>query len=119
MDGKEIWKDVNGFEGFYQVSNFGRLRSIDRIITTKAGWTQRNYGKIIKTENVINSGYIKVDLHKNGKSYPKLLHRLVAESFCEKPEGCDYVNHRDMNKTNNTSSNLEWCTAKYNNQYGE
>ena len=48
MDGKEIWKDVNGFEGFYQVSNFGRLRSIDRIITTKAGWTKRNYGKIIK-----------------------------------------------------------------------
>lgn len=55
---------------------------------------------------------------KNGKSTTKLIHRLVAEAFCDNPYGFDYVNHKDMNRLNNAYDNLEWCTAKYNNQYG-
>lgn len=114
----EIWKDVKGYEGLYQISNMGRLRSLDRVITTKAGWTQTKRGQIINISCVQNSGYYATCLHKNGKSKTKLLHRLVAEAFCDKPDGCDYVNHKDENKLNNNYDNLEWCTAKYNNNYG-
>lgn len=115
----EIWKDIKEFEGYYQISNLGRLRSVDRVITTKAGWTQKNYGKIIKSDCLQNSGYIKVDLHKNGKAYPRLLHRLVAEAFCDNSNNYNCVNHKDQNKLNNKADNLEWCTVMYNNHYGD
>lgn len=115
---QEIWKDIPGYEGIYEVSNKGRIRSIDRIVVTKAGWTQTKYGQVIKFGQPINSGYIKVDLHKNGKAKPFLVHRIVAEVFLENPNGCETVNHKDENKLNNSADNLEWCTQMYNNNYG-
>lgn len=116
---QEIWKDVKGYEGIYQISSLGRLRSLDRIVVTKAGWTKRHKGVLIKTECVQNSGYIKVDLHKNGKAKPYLLHRIVAETFLENPNSFPQVNHKDQNKLNNCAYNLEWCTQLYNNHYGD
>ena len=114
---EEIWKDIKGYEGYYQVSNFGQVRSIDRIVKQKSSKNDDTYqynhyaGKILK-QYVINSGYCVVDLCKNHKSIKKLVHRLVAEAFLENKFA--QVNHKDENKLNNHIDNLEWCTAKYN-----
>ena len=116
---EEVWKDVVGFEGIYQISNNGKLRSLDRIVVAKAGWVKREKGMDIKTNTIQNSGYVKVDLHKNGKAYGKLLHRLVAEAFIENPRNYPQINHKDQNKLNNSADNLEWCTQMYNNHYGD
>lgn len=119
---EEIWKDVKGYEGYYQVSNFGQVRSIDRIVKQKSSKNdcvhQYNHyaGKILK-QYIINSGYYAVDLCKNHKSTKKLVHRLVAEAFLENKSA--QVNHKDENKLNNNIENLEWCTAKYNMEYND
>lgn len=119
---KEIWKDIYGFEGIYQISTFGRVRSIDRMVTQKCGKnpskTQTNHikGKILKTW-VINSGYEVVSLRKNKKRFNKLIHRIVAETFLDNLNGYSQINHKDENKLNNYLSNLEWCTPKYNQLY--
>ena len=115
----EIWKDIKGYDGIYQISNMGRLRSLDRVVTTKAGWTQKHEGILIQTNSIQNSGYIAVPLHKNGKSVTHLLHRLVADAFAENPNNYECVNHKDQNKLNNRADNLEWCTAYYNCHYGD
>lgn len=98
---EEIWKDIPDYDGVYQVSNLGRVRSVK-----------------IKTASQINSGYLKVTLTKNGIEKPFLVHRLVASLFCENPRGCTTVNHLDENKTNNCADNLQWCTYKENSNYG-
>lgn len=102
---EEIWKDIEGYEGKYQVSNLCRIRSLDR----KVG----NYikeGKILKPFSN-RCGYLQVDLFDssiNRKS--KTIHRLVAETFIPKIEGKNEINHIDGNKNNNSINNLEWCT---------
>jgi hypothetical protein len=101
----EIWKDVAEYEGLYIVSNTGRIKSLFR------------YKKELKPKTEQN-GYNRVQLFKNKKGKWLSVHRIVAEAFCDKPEGCDIVNHKDENKLNNNANNLEWCTAKYNNSYG-
>ena len=102
---KEIWKDIEGYEG-YQVSNMGRVRSF-------------KYGKVRILKPVANkNGYLKVQLYKNNSLKTIFIHRLVAMAFIPNPNNLPQVNHKDEDKTNNIVSNLEWCDAKYNSNYG-
>ena len=104
----EIWKDIKGYEGFYQVSNIGRVRSLPVRSKTKY------FKGDILTTFTDKAGYICVNLSR--KTYK--VHRLVAIAFIENPNNYKCVNHKDECKTNNKASNLEWCTHKYNNNYG-
>lgn len=113
----EIWRDIKGYEGLYQVSNFGRVRSLDRIVN--GNWKNPNIkrnGKILKI-NILPSGYCRVLLSKDGKTKLHYVHRLVATAFIPNPNNYPCVNHKDENKQNNCVENLEWCTQKYNNNY--
>lgn len=102
----EQWKNIKGYDGKYQVSDLGRVRSLkfgkERVLV---GCKQKY-------------GYLLVNLCKDGKVKTCLLHRLVAEAFIPNPYGLTEVNHKDEDKTNNAVSNLEWCTHKYNINYG-
>lgn len=114
----EKWIDIQGFENKYQVSNLGRVRSVDRIVVRSDGKTLHKKGKILK--NRINrDGYLSVILYDNNfKCNSKYVHRLVAQSFLkngDKPE----VNHIDGDKSNNIVSNLEWCTRCENIQHAD
>lgn len=113
----EVWKDIRGYEKYYQISNLGRVRSLDRIIKDeKNNRTFNIKGKIITpTDN--GNGYLIIGLRKNGKRKNKYIHRLVAEAFLDKCDGQEYINHIDFNKKNNNISNLEWCTQKENINY--
>ena len=115
---KEIWKDIQGYEGIYQVSSHGRVRSLDRIVVRPNG--NGDYfakGKIIYVV-LTKHGYNEVHLHKDNKTKIYKVHRLVAQAFIKNPNNLPCVNHIDENKTNNNVNNLEWCTYKYNNNYG-
>lgn len=100
---EEIWKDIEGYEGHYQVSNLGRVKSFKSSFS----------GRIIKIRN--NKGYGMVDLRNTeGKKTFPLVHRLVAKHFLKKIEGKNYINHKDGDKLNNRIDNLEWCTHSEN-----
>lgn len=105
----EHWKDIKGFEGLYQVSDFGRVKSLN--------YNHTNESRILKTRKQRN-GYLLVNLNKKGKQYFFLVHRLVAETFLENPENLPQVNHKDENKTNNRVENLEWKSPKDNCNHG-
>jgi len=111
----EIWKDIEGFEN-YQVSNEGRVKSLERRVNFK-NTTRLVKEKILKLANN-GSGYLFVQLWKNKKPTNKLIHRLVAEVFIDNPTNLPQVNHKDENKHNNKVENLEWCSSKYNMNYG-
>jgi hypothetical protein len=118
---EEVWKDIEGYEGLYQVSNLGKVKSIDRYIKQYNGYNYsiRIYrGKILKS-NIGNRGYLKVVLHKQRKAKTYNVHRLVAETFILNPNNYSQVNHKDENKLNNCVDNLEWCTSKYNINFGQ
>ena len=116
-DRVEVWKDIRDYEGLYQGSNLGRMRSLDRWVKSKSGSVRLCKGKILKlcTDKY---GYLKVGLWKNNKVKTYYVHRLVAEVFLPNPNNYKEVNHKDENKLNNVVSNLEWCDAKYNSNYG-
>ena len=114
---KELWKDITGYEGLYQVSNTGKVRSINRTIIDSNGNKQK-WKSHIFIGKVNNSGYLTVCLRKCGKRKGFLIHRLVATAFIENPTNLPYVNHKDEDKLNNRVWNLEWCTPKYNANYG-
>lgn len=112
----EIWKDIEGLQGFYQVSNLGKVRSVDRHIKYSDKRSHRYEGKILLTK--INRGYEYLSVSINSKSMTFKVHRLVAQAFIPNPNNYPQVNHIDENKLNNHAENLEWCTSEYNNQYG-
>ena len=114
---KEIWKPVVGYEGFYEVSNIGKVRSLARIVECNDGRKRKLKTRTLR-QSCAPSGYYMVTLHKNGKQKSGLVHRLVCEAFIPKPLGKDEVNHKDENSKNNNATNLEWVTAKENNNYG-
>ena len=112
----EIWKDIEGYEGLYQVSNMGRVKSLNNNFSRKE--------KILKCHKI--NGYLRIDLHKNGGSKNFKVHRLVAEAFLPNPDNKPHINHintvRDDNRVwvnedgsiDYEKSNLEWCTPKEN-----
>lgn len=105
---KEIWKDIEGYEGLYQVSNFGEVKSLERTKTNGKGIVKIE--EKILTQNITNWGYYRVALYKNGTRKYHRVHRLVAKAFIDNPNNKEQVNHIDGNKLNNHVSNLEWCT---------
>lgn len=115
----EIWKDVVGYEGFYQVSNLGNVKSIERIVWNKANKSYSKLRGVLLKKDNMNNHYFQVRLSKDGKSKHKLVHRLVAITFLNKKEGLNLINHKDENKLNNRVENLEWCNHSYNINYGE
>lgn len=114
----ENWKDIKGYEGFYQVSDLGRVKSLERDVFNQHGTVNRHIEEKILVPVSSNRGYSFVNLHKNGKSKIILVHRLVAMAFIENPENKPQVNHIDEVKTNNAVFNLEWCDCQYNINYG-
>lgn len=109
MNTIEQWKPIDGFEGFYAVSNLGRVKSLGNDKSRKE--------KIMKPQKDRN-GYLLVGLCRNGKYKHFLVHRLVAIAFLPNPEGLPEVNHKDEDKTNNCVNNLEWASRWYNMNYG-
>jgi hypothetical protein len=101
---EEIWKPVPEYNGNYEASNLGRIRSSK----TKKILRQANH----------RQGYKLVRLYKNGKGTTKTVHRIIASAFIENPENLTEVNHKDENKSNNSAENLEWCSRIYNANYG-
>ena len=106
---EEIWKDINGFEGLYQISNLGRVKSLERY----------SIQKHLIEEKILNishsqAGYVDVSLYKDGKRIHKKPHRLVAEAFIPNPNNLPEVDHIDTNKDNNRIDNLRWCTHSEN-----
>lgn len=113
----EIWRPIRDYEGYYEVSNFGRVRSLDRWIKLKDGRNRLQKGKIIKADKTKN-GYLRVMLCKNHKQKHFSIHRLVAQAFIPNPHNYPIINHKDECKTNNRVDNLEYCDISYNNSYG-
>lgn len=111
----EVWKDIQEYEGFYQVSSLGRIRSLNRIVRNRLGFTMAK-GKVLA--GVSRNGYLRVQLFKEGKwkNYP--IHRLVAIAFLDNPNSMPEVNHKNENKEDNRVDNLEWCDRKQNCNYG-
>lgn len=112
----EIWKDVVGYEGYYQVSNKGNVKTVER--TVKFGKQIRTVSEKIREQVPDKRGYFTVILSKDNKVKNAKVHRLVAESFIPNPSHLPEVNHKDEDKQNNDVSNLEWCDHFYNTVYG-
>lgn len=110
---REIWKDIEGYEGLYQVSNMGRVRSLDR----KDARGNRIKGTMLAGGSD-GKGYHTIALCRDGDVKNNLTHRLVAKAFLDNPNNLPEVNHKDEDKENNAVSNLEWCTSRYNIMYG-
>lgn len=112
----EIWKDVVGYEGLYQVSNLGNVRSITRSVPWRFG-TKTVAGREM-TKRIDKKGYLVVTLSKNNIPKIKKIHRLVACAFIPNKDNLPFINHKDECKENNNANNLEWCNRQYNNTYG-
>ena len=114
----EIWKDIEGYEGLYQVSNMGNVKSLERTV-----WCGLN-GGCYKTvpEKIMKGvgdghGYLQVGLYRDGKRKKCRINRLVAQAFLPNPDNLPEVNHKDEDKTNNCAENLEYCSRSYNMTY--
>lgn len=115
---EEIWKDIKEFEGYYQISNKGRVLSLERKVKSaisNSGYRTVNL-RILKTR-IDKYGYDTIILRRYNKDKHFTIHRLVAIAFIDNPNKYPSINHIDENKLNNTPENLEWCTVKHNNLY--
>ncbi|MFA5558654.1 MAG: NUMOD4 domain-containing protein [Methanofastidiosum sp.] len=110
-----MWKDIRGYEGLYQINEYGQVKSLSRYI--------QNHSKLqLIPERILKPcragrGYLAVSLRKNNKTYRKYIHQIVAEMFIENPNNLPVPNHKDGNKLNNCYENLEWSTYSENNQH--
>jgi hypothetical protein len=109
----EIWKNIEGTNGAYQVSNYGRVKSVHRVTANGRSVNER----ILRT-SVNKRGYEYVCIQTTEKRKAIKVHREVAKAFIKNPCCCKEVNHKDENKLNNFADNLEWCDRKYNANYG-
>ena len=114
---QEEWKDIRDYEGLYQISNMGNVKSLGRWVNYKNKGKKWQEGKILKPL-VDKEGYLKICLWKNGYIKHFRVHRLVAQAFIPNPKNYPQVNHKDENPSNNFVKNLEYCDAKYNSNYG-
>lgn len=101
----EIWKDVVGYEGLYQVSNLGRVKSVRK-------------NTVMSTPKNKTDCYLRVNLKRNGTQKQRLVHRLVAIAFIDNPNNLPFINHKNEHKWDNRVENLEWCDKSYNVHYG-
>ena len=113
---KEIWKDIPGYEEYYEINQYGVVKSKNRTVN-------RLFGPIVKVGKVMkqrlnHNGYCTIQLTKDGKQKRYMVHRLVAFAFIPNTNNLPFINHKDEVRTNNHVSNLEWCTAEYNATYG-
>lgn len=106
---QEVWRPIKGYEGLYDVSNLGRVRSHDSFNFSF------HKGRVLSPNKNCRNGYLSVLFHDGKRKY---IHRLVAEAFLPNEENYPVVNHKDADRTNNTVDNLEWCTMQYNANYG-
>lgn len=114
-DSVVIWKDIKGYEDFYEVNNLGEVRS--KIRKGNRPFGVGFYGGVV-LKPVKRGNYLNVSLSKHNKAKNFSIHRLVAQAFIDNPHNLPLVNHKDENPTNNCASNLEWCDARYNTTYG-
>lgn len=110
---KEIWKDSVSMKGYFQVSNLGRIKSVDRIVNSSFGATRKIKGRILD-HRPMDGGYKRISIKINGKYKGFLIHRLVAEAFLTNHKNLPHINHKDGNRLNNHIDNLEWCTHQEN-----
>ena len=115
MTTEEIWKPVVGYEGLYEVSDLGRIRSLNRVVTRSNGVPMPLPGGVLK-HHVIRKGHHTVSLWSKGRKKSFRVHRVVAEAFIPNPEAKPFALHKDDNKEDNTVENLYWGTAKENNE---
>ena len=113
----EEWRDIRGFEGIYSVSNLGRIMAHERKVNVCGGGVRTIKKHILKPMKCKN-GYLEASLYVGQKRTVRLLHRVVAEAFIPNPNNWPEVNHKDEDITNCRVENLEWCTSKYNANYG-
>lgn len=111
----EIWRDIPGYEDWYQASNMGRIRSKDRYVNYKNNSLALHKGKILSPK-ISNKGYLEVVLAVNGSNYYKRVHQLVALTFLPNPNNYPHINHINEIKTDNRVENLEWCTPRQNSE---
>lgn len=114
---EEEWRPIKGYEGLYEVSSFGRVKSLDRYVKGRYGNYRLQKGKLLNP-GLSSNGYLQVDLCLNGKVKKYSVHRLVAQTFIPNSDGLPQINHKDEDKINNRVDNLEWCDSKYNLSYG-
>lgn len=104
----EIWKDIKNYEGYYQISNLGNIKGLERKVDNHGGF--KLMPEIIKKPFISKKGYHSIQLRKLGSNKNFRIHRLVAQAFIPNPENKPEVNHLDTIKSNNFVENLEWCT---------
>lgn len=115
MEEKEIWQPIVGYEELYEVSTYGRVRS---LVRNWGGISVKRKNPYYLHQEKLHRGHLRVWLYKEGIGKRFLVHRLVAETFVKNAKNLSFVNHKDENPQNNHVENLEWCTTEYNNNYG-
>ena len=109
----EVWKDVIGYEGYYQISNYGLVKSLDRVVDKNIGQKKLLKSRLLK-QGIDKDGYKHVILYKNGRGSIFKTHKLVAIAFIDNPNNKKEINHKNGVKTDNKIENLEWCTRSEN-----
>ncbi len=113
---REEWKDIEGYEGLYQVSNTGKVKSLERTVWNSRGFYRTVQERILKPYDN-GKDYLRVELFKEGKGKTYLVHQLVSQAFIPNPNNLPIINHKNEIKSDNRVSNLEWCDYSYNNTY--